>query len=1084
MALIKGDKVYRNLQEQVYENTCDIQELLRMYGYHGPYTSTDVIPADDLYNRAMYLIGTGMPYKVYQYSDLTKRFTYIGDYNMDVGPEGPPGPQGPQGEPGPDGKPASEILNIETYDVIYKKDVTESKLRANFDDGHSNEFSVYAKNGESGPEGPIGPQGPQGPQGEPGKDGIASITVNGNTYEPVEGNITIPDYPTSLEWDNIDNKPDNLVTTNTIQFISNDKIFALNEFDPYSTRISDTDITVRYKKMGTRISYGNIELWKPDDNGNEFTCIFTADYLNYWPSKDTDDYKIMVTKSNDSSVVYNYSFVQGKSGEVAVTSEIPDVSNFVTNIDLETTLGNYELKSDAFSGDYTDLTNKPTIPTKTSELTNDSDFITSSSLTGLATETYVNNAANNAANNAVNSLDQTLAQVAKTGSYSDLSDKPDLTVYELKSEAFNGDYNELTNKPDLSVYELKSEAFSGDYNDLTNKPVIPVVDYPVTSVNSKTGDVVLVAADIKADDQTTIQANIDRIDSNVSAAQTNIANINSDLIRVENKIPTTYLKTANVADNTLYITRSDGTEVQFEGGGGSNALSPYVQCEYNNGKLIFTYNNGKGNKYEALSNKITINGTNYTWSGLSTTINVDTTARGWNVKVVSTLIPPGETIYSAYIVNPTFVDEFATVDQIPDTSNLVTLNTEQTISGHKIFDEGSVDISTSGNTSKAIRLYGSGGIGIYDAGSTGTREAYLTLPRTTGTLALTSELPTNYVTTDTDQTITGSKTIKGLLDFKRYNDTIAFRIYNPSNDYVSLDGWKDVNGTPVKTSYKLPLYDTERYKTIATVDQIPTNYATTDTEQAITGKKTFNTVFGKNGMILGDESNLDNNNMTVLPTGEIHLGNYRNYKSTILNLPKKTGTFTLVTNDDIANMVTIGSDQLITGRKLFDEGYIGITHNTDTGKAIKIRADGIIDIYDEGGIVNGISLCHLQFPRNVYGGTTTLATVDDIPTYYTHCITFKSSNNDTCGTTIIRNTSNTAFTAETLKTWLYNNNFRNLPNNTTNGIYMASGAMYYNNTNIPIIGLRSDNTKVIGVAQKSSNGFQQPTITNVVDIVI
>ena len=336
----------------------------------------------------------------------------------------------------------------------------------------------------------------------------------------------------------------------------------------------------------------------------------------------------MVTKSNDSSVVYNYSFVQGKSGEVAVTSDIPDVSNFVTNTDLETTLGDYELKTDAFSGDYNDLTNKPTIPTKTSELTNDSDFITSSSLTGLATETYVNNAANNAANNAVNGLDQTLAQVAKTGSYSDLSDKPDLTVYELKSEAFKGDYNDLTNKPDLSVYELKSEAFSGDYNDLTNKPTIPVVDYPVTSVNSKTGDVVLAAADINAKDNNTIQANIDRIDSNVSAANTNIANINSNLTRIENKIPTTYLKNANVTGNTLYITRSDGTSVEFEGGGGSSAISPYVQCEYKNGQLIFTYNNGEGSQYTAISNKITINGTNYNWSGLSTTIDVDTTARG------------------------------------------------------------------------------------------------------------------------------------------------------------------------------------------------------------------------------------------------------------------------------------------------------------------------------------------------------------------------------------------------------------------------------------------------------------------------
>ena len=359
----------------------------------------------------------------------------------------------------------------------------------------------------------------------------------------------------------------------------------------------------------------------------------------------------MVTKSNDSSVVYNYSFVQGKSGEVAVTSEIPDVSNFVTNIDLETTLGDYELKSDAFSGDYNDLTNKPTIPTKTSELTNDSDFITSSSLAGLATETYVNNAANNAANNAVNVLDQTLAQVAKTGSYSDLSDKPDLsiyelkseafkgnyedltnkpdlTVYELKSEAFKGNYEDLTNKPDLSVYELKSEAFSGDYNDLTNKPIIPVVDYPVTSVNSKTGGVVLSAVDIKATDNNTIQANINRIDSDISSVNTNIANINSNLTRIENKIPTTYLKSANVVDNTLYIIRSDGTEVQFNGGGGSSSISPYVQCEYKNGQLIFTYNNGEGAKYDAISNKITINGTTYSWSGLSATIDVDTTARG------------------------------------------------------------------------------------------------------------------------------------------------------------------------------------------------------------------------------------------------------------------------------------------------------------------------------------------------------------------------------------------------------------------------------------------------------------------------
>jgi hypothetical protein len=46
-------------------------------------------------------------------------------------------------------------------------------------------------------------------------------------------------------------------------------------------------------------------------------------------------------------------------------------------------------KPTLFSGSYADLTNKPTIPTNTNELTNGAGYITSSSLTGLATETYV-----------------------------------------------------------------------------------------------------------------------------------------------------------------------------------------------------------------------------------------------------------------------------------------------------------------------------------------------------------------------------------------------------------------------------------------------------------------------------------------------------------------------------------------------------------------------------------------------------------------------------------------------------------------------------------------------------------------------
>lgn len=40
-------------------------------------------------------------------------------------------------------------------------------------------------------------------------------------------------------------------------------------------------------------------------------------------------------------------------------------------------------------------------------------------------------------------------------------------------EVFDGNYNSLTNRPDLSVYQLAANSFDGDYANLTNTPVIP-----------------------------------------------------------------------------------------------------------------------------------------------------------------------------------------------------------------------------------------------------------------------------------------------------------------------------------------------------------------------------------------------------------------------------------------------------------------------------------------------------------------------------------------------------------------------------------------------------------------------------------
>ena len=105
---------------------------------------------------------------------------------------------------------------------------------------------------------------------------------------------------------------------------------------------------------------------------------------------------------------------------------------------------------------YNDLTDKPTIPTKTSDLTNDSGFITGvawSDVTGKPT----------------------FATVATSGDYDDLLNKP--TIPDSTSDLIN-DSGYITGITSAMVttalgYTPGTSNFSGSYNDLTDKPTIP-----------------------------------------------------------------------------------------------------------------------------------------------------------------------------------------------------------------------------------------------------------------------------------------------------------------------------------------------------------------------------------------------------------------------------------------------------------------------------------------------------------------------------------------------------------------------------------------------------------------------------------
>ena len=227
-----------------------------------------------------------------------------------------------------------------------------------------------------------------------------------------------------------------------------------------------------------------------------------------------------------------------KDGTLAVTDDIPDVSEFVTETTLTAVLADYELKSEAFSGDYNDLTNKPdlsiyaesadlatvatsgsyndlidkptipsipvtdvevngvsvlsgtvaevTVPTDTSDLTNSAGFITSSAIpTNVSSFTndanYVTSASLTAelANYVPSS---SITTVAYTGSYNDLTDKPTighgvLTIQVNGTNVKQFSANETAAKTANIIVPTKTSDLTNDSGFLTSSAIANDVEY-------------------------------------------------------------------------------------------------------------------------------------------------------------------------------------------------------------------------------------------------------------------------------------------------------------------------------------------------------------------------------------------------------------------------------------------------------------------------------------------------------------------------------------------------------------------------------------------------------------------------------
>ncbi len=253
-----------------------------------------------------------------------------------------------------------------------------------------------------------------------------------------------------------------------------------------------------------------------------------------------------VSSFNNDAGYITSNDITGKTNQTDFVSHSGNTTMHVTASEKST----WNNKSD-FSGNYNDLSNKPTIPSKTSDLTNDSDFATTGDVqtatADMATKTWVGQQgyltqhqslsnyytksetsgateistalASKADKSEIPSLDGYATETWVEGKgylteHQDISGKLDVSAFntysgsvntQLNSKASESDLNALNNAvtahtanatihvtaQDKTNWSNKSD-FSGDYNDLTNKPTIPTVP---TNVSDFTNDAGYITSD-------------------------------------------------------------------------------------------------------------------------------------------------------------------------------------------------------------------------------------------------------------------------------------------------------------------------------------------------------------------------------------------------------------------------------------------------------------------------------------------------------------------------------------------------------------------------------------------------------------
>lgn len=163
----------------------------------------------------------------------------------------------------------------------------------------------------------------------------------------------------------------------------------------------------------------------------EINDSVTSDHLTWSSDKIEDELDLKADSADLSAVATSgsYNDLSNKPTIPTKTSELTNDSGFVAGSSLSTV---------ATSGSYNDLSNKPTIPTKTSDLVNDSGFITDTALSGLKTYTVDDSYIHNGVS--VRIIEYFNFYFVVAGGNATGTDSSEVTVLDISSNADNA-YN-------------------------------------------------------------------------------------------------------------------------------------------------------------------------------------------------------------------------------------------------------------------------------------------------------------------------------------------------------------------------------------------------------------------------------------------------------------------------------------------------------------------------------------------------------------------------------------------------------------------------------------------------------------------